>query len=67
MWDWFVKVKQKLLRKQVIPSLSILQNTHLQIIKTEIFLYKLFTPDFQMLQKILPELWLKETHKKSTL
>jgi len=56
LWDWFVKVKQKLLRKQVILHLSILQNTHLQIIKTEIFLYKLFTADFQTLQKILPEL-----------
>jgi len=53
---WFVKDKQKLLRKQWLKPMFILQNTKFQFIITENFVYKLFTFDFQALQKILAEL-----------
>lgn len=47
---------QKLLRKQSPKVNLVLQNTQFQQIKTSYFIYKLFTFDFQALQKILAEL-----------
>lgn len=47
---------QKLLRKQSSQVKPVLQNTQFQQIKRSYFIYKLFTFDFQALQKILTEL-----------
>jgi len=54
---------QKLLRKQSPKVKPVLQNTQFQQIKRSYFIYKLFTFDFQALQKILTELWLQENNK----